>query len=42
MKTVITDLNKEIDFLIAHKENDYCNDDGGNDDIVHIIKNMTP
>ena len=41
MKTVISDLKKEIDFLLAQKENVICNDDDDdNDDIVHIRKNI--
>ena len=39
MKTVISDLKKEIDFLLAQKENVICNDDD-DDDIVHIRKNI--
>ena len=35
-----TDLKKEIDFLLAKKENVICNDDDDNDDIVHIRKNI--
>ena len=38
MKTVISDLKKEIDFLLAQKENVICYDDDDNDDIVHIRK----
>ena len=40
MKTVNSDLKKEIDFLLAQKENVICNDDDDNDDIVHIRKNI--
>ena len=40
MKTVISDFKKEIDFLLAQKENVICNDDDDNDDIVHIRKKI--